>query len=873
MIPKKVTSYKDLGADIGFVIICTLLLVIVPTVTYRAFNDFGIWTTLSYWLAHGFQWGTEVEINVGPLGFLSYPNLYTGYFEHLKLFSQFAFASLFAVLLLSHLRTVANPVAKWLYAFFAVFFASKNIDVLLHVLVFLIAYELILRDGRLVRFFCIAVLAALALTKGFFLFLNIGIVLAAAFSWSSRGFFKKAILDVGLFLSSFLFLWVICGQSIFNIPEFFLYTMNASDSYADVVAKDESLVVFIKGLIVLLLAALLVAHQIVYLKPRYPARTVAILVAVEAVMLFAAYKHGFVLPAGHLDIYFKFFIIISFILMWDGDDKQIVGKGKSPIWFNPFLVAFILYPICQYLFSWLGLNDISIILRNTKDRVTLTACLYPAIIFALLCCLPLIIRERNCAPSLSKWRRFFIISQCLLIGISISELPVKRFDLSVLTRQGLLSIVFGEGWERHFSKLENKMEEVRKAVELPAIHEKVGKARIASYMPFPGPLIFGDYNYSTTPSAISQVSLDARLINKDAAYFRDNRTAPSYILYGIHGGANRLPSQDGSLAQMEIFHKYRPVLWEAGYYLMERSDKELAPLEWKPVAGGGRYKMANEIAVPDIPEPLWVKMDIKENLVYKLVRFLYKPPFYKITQKTAKGRVLVNKYTPRAGKIGFLMNPIILNNDDMVSVYSKGEYEKYKAGDPTKIDRVVSYKIECDTRQFACSDYLDVRFEKIVNLGFGTVEKGDIKKEPSILSYIEDISLGDIIGKVSERAGNRVKNEISYVLLYPWKLSVHPGLTTPTSFTYNCMGPCTQVVVSAKIDDHLPAKISNDAGSVNLTIKNKNNQILSKYLIDRKQSQPYISWHLPNDTHLYFSVDNNGDPNTDWLLLTIENKQ
>lgn len=870
---------RDFWFNIGFVIICTLLTIVVPRLTYQAFNDFGIWTALSYWLAHGFQWSVEVEINVGPLGFLSYPQLYTGYFEGLKLISQVGLALVFSILLLRSMRAIDIPLVKWFYAFFAILFVHLDVEVLSHFLVFLIALELILKAKGILRPICIVVLAILALGKGFYLFLDIMIVLASAAVCIFRKQIKSAIFEVGLFAFVFVALWKISGQSIANIPEFFIYTKNASDSYMDVSAQDETWEMFVHGIAVLVLLFFAALYQFTNLLQKHSYKIVLTALLVEAAITFATFKHGFVLPGGHIDIYFAFCVLISFPILWEARDQKIYPlTDKSvylSIWLNPFVVSLFIYPICLFLFDSLRLNFFKLEIGDPKKGWELTTSLYPAILFALLCCAPYVFARSKSAlvtHRMEKWKWALAACQFFLFGISLTELPNWRFYLDFLHTKSIPAILLTEGWDNYFSGLKKKTEDARVAMRLPEIRAKVGNETITSYMPFIGPLIFDNYNFTSTPSALSYVSLDSRLIKKDAAYFRDDKSAPSYILYGLNGVGTRLPSQDGSLAQMEIFHKYRPIFFEAGYYLMERQKKNLPPLEWQSLSGGGRYKMESDITVPQMQDPLWIKTKIKESLVYRLVRFLYKPPFYQITLTTAKGRILVNKYTPRVGEIGFLLNPIIFNNSDMVNAYSKEEYGKYLANQESELDQVVSFKIECVTRKFACADYLDVQYEKISNLGFGEINKNDIKKAQSILSYLGDISLGDGTGVVREKFADKDKNGAAYALSNPWKLFVHPGRTTPTNFTYNCKGPCNRVAVSAEIDRDLPPNISSKSARVNLIIKDQMGMILGKYYIDRFNRQPRLLFVLPGDTHLYFSVDNNGDPDTDWLSLSIQNE-
>lgn len=131
----------------------------------------------------------------------------------------------------------------------------------------------------------------------------------------------------------------------------------------------------------------------------------------------------------------------------------------------------------------------------------------------------------------------------------------------------------------------------------------------------------------------------------------------------------------------------------------------------------------------------------------------------------------------------------------------------------------------------------------------------------SILPYINNKILGDDYGKLSELEGRNV-------------VFVHPGRTTPTTFSFDVnryrkdIGR-SDVTLLAEIDPRVSAEAIKRGGGTAHIVVSAGGKELGQAVI--RSGQPY-TLQVPATAGdlLDISVDANGVPDTNWLLLTFK---
>lgn len=137
----------------------------------------------------------------------------------------------------------------------------------------------------------------------------------------------------------------------------------------------------------------------------------------------------------------------------------------------------------------------------------------------------------------------------------------------------------------------------------------------------------------------------------------------------------------------------------------------------------------------------------------------------------------------------------------------------------------------------------------------------DASAKTGVVPYLKNVTLGNDYGKLEEYENQNT-------------LFVHPGLTTPTTFSldlkrFTADGGRSEVGIRAEIDPRVPADVIKRGGGTAHIVVSAGGKELGQAVV--RPGQPF-TLQVPaaaGDT-LNFSVDANGAPDTNWLLLTIK---
>jgi hypothetical protein len=131
---------------------------------------------------------------------------------------------------------------------------------------------------------------------------------------------------------------------------------------------------------------------------------------------------------------------------------------------------------------------------------------------------------------------------------------------------------------------------------------------------------------------------------------------------------------------------------------------------------------------------------------------------------------------------------------------------------------------------------------------------------PSILRFIMKIELGDQFGKLD--------------LVNQNQLFIHPGLTTPTRFEFDAAAFTKEkdqkiIKITGAMHPDVPEEAVKSGGAnVRLIIQVDNRPVIDTVIRVHKPVNAELV--ISNKSPVLFIVENNGSPNTDWFLLSIE---
>jgi len=653
----KLTTHPVLDAAI--IALLFLALVELPTEATVNGHDSGSQAAYEYWTLHGFAYGIDIFQNVGPLGFLSYPKIYTGFLSGTKLLLHVLLMCSLIVLLLRH----AEGMVRWRRLVLLVAAGSCAVgSTSLYLLLLLASRQLMAAERRRVVLPAAVLLALLALAHGTYLFIALVSVAAAlACQLLSRRPRLAATTAVG-FLVSLMAIWAAAGQSWVNLPAYFYGMISFTNGYNDAMALYLSYRIDAAGFLALLVCAGLIVRRVwsSVLSDRVDiaqSARQALWSGTELLILLIVWKHGIVRDDNHhLAIYFQY-LVVGF---------------AGALFARPLPVDSV---SCA---ETLARGRESVLGRSAKTAAGILAALL------LIATLPKI--ERTLAGIVDLPGYFAGLNAELHRNAATMQSPAAR---ALIGRDAV-------GYFGNFPA--------------PMLYSGL------NYVSMPSTVSFASWNDRIVKADAEFIrddrrappylffaldSADGRLVAQDSAL------AQLEILHRY----------DVVRFQSDILRgDYSP---HRGKLLLRRAGKK-NPLLKVPIAARD-IRVGEWVDVPyDSSNPLWVRVEVGRGLLAHLVTLAYKPPQYRLELAFKNGMIRTYKFVPQTAATGFLMNPLILENGDALAVRFRQEYQRYMADAHPALSKVVRFRIACDRLVALCEPAAQVAFEDVRGLALGS---------------------------------------------------------------------------------------------------------------------------------------------------------
>ena len=144
---------------------------------------------------------------------------------------------------------------------------------------------------------------------------------------------------------------------------------------------------------------------------------------------------------------------------------------------------------------------------------------------------------------------------------------------------------------------------------------------------------------------------------------------PDFILFNVETVDNRFPTLDYSLMLPTILRNYSPVPGDKGFITLKKNTGPVDPMKLK-LAKSQSVGFDQELSLADVSGTIFVmQIEMKPTLFGKLVSLLYHAPIISMTVRTGES-ILEKRMVPAMAKRGFLFNPLILSNADVLNFYN-----------------------------------------------------------------------------------------------------------------------------------------------------------------------------------------------------------
>ena len=178
-------------------------------------------------------------------------------------------------------------------------------------------------------------------------------------------------------------------------------------------------------------------------------------------------------------------------------------------------------------------------------------------------------------------------------------------------------------------------------------------------------VIAAGLNYRPRPTIQEYATYSAALIARNKRFF-ESEGAPDYLLFEPGSIDWRHPaSAEGSLWPL-FLQRYQSIDFAGDMLVMRKRDAPLPSL--LGAAETGRAFVGDWHALPGSGEVLFVKIDVRPNLLGKLLDFLFKPPPVTLSLSFADGREERFRLIPAQAREGMILSPKILSSFDYLLV-------------------------------------------------------------------------------------------------------------------------------------------------------------------------------------------------------------
>lgn len=204
--------------------------------------------------------------------------------------------------------------------------------------------------------------------------------------------------------------------------------------------------------------------------------------------------------------------------------------------------------------------------------------------------------------------------------------------------------------------------------DLPLVRSRIGSDRVDVFTMDQGIALLNHLNYAPRPVFQSYLAYTPALARMNESYLLGTN-APKFALLRLEAIDNRLPMSEDGLAMIALMSRYRPVLKENGFVLLQR-DSSTRPAETTvPGSSVETAPIGADIPIDGTGSPTiaFVRLDL--TWLGKLYAFLVREPPVMITLTFDHGYSVTRRLVRPTAASGFLISPYVESNDDWTRMY------------------------------------------------------------------------------------------------------------------------------------------------------------------------------------------------------------
>jgi hypothetical protein len=259
--------------------------------------------------------------------------------------------------------------------------------------------------------------------------------------------------------------------------------------------------------------------------------------------------------------------------------------------------------------------------------------------------------------------------------------------------------------------------ELAKQNELPQTKAMVQDAPIDVLSYEQGVILLNDLHWQPRPVFQSYSTYHPALSRANAVFLAGDE-APQFLLYKVQPIDQRLPSLEDCEALFSILRDFEPVLEEKGFVLFRRHANAGRPVPLPTAVRTQTIHLNEEVRLGDGSVSQRLALDVQLADRGQIRNFLYKPCELGIRLRMANDNECTFRFIPALARTGFLINPLILDNKDIVGLYGDAQSR-----------RVVSFCLVADAKALACYKHqVAMRLECLPGLVAKQLQAEDVNR-------------------------------------------------------------------------------------------------------------------------------------------------
>ncbi len=228
------------------------------------------------------------------------------------------------------------------------------------------------------------------------------------------------------------------------------------------------------------------------------------------------------------------------------------------------------------------------------------------------------------------------------------------------------------------AKRQRQWQQARQKHELRTLRARVGNARIDLLSWDQATLLVNGLHYAPRPVFQSYTVYTPFLQRLNEAYFLGPK-APPYVALKLGAIDGRMLMSEDALSLAALLRRYRPVLRDGAFELLQRDDSISAPSPVQQDVAGHRFHFGQTVPVHTGKAPTLAFIDIRLSPLGKLYTLLLREPEIDITLRLGNGSIAKYRLLRETAGTGFVLSPLIQSTKDWTRLYAADTLPKVKS--------------------------------------------------------------------------------------------------------------------------------------------------------------------------------------------------